>query len=275
MATTEYKALEPSGLSSFGVKAPSFTGVADSFLSVTTFIWMLAFSFIIGAAVWRFMLAGFIRMQPSEAERRKSNEMIKRVVLGLLGVFSLPLIILTINKGMLSGDVGLGDLKATSSSTASGVVQTIKPGTNSPPIPKYNDDPLGWGAIQNDSAVRSRLASLPNGGISINKTVCTHPVQTSCTTVGGLPAPTITMLEKLRTTCSGSIVITGGSESGHKSHGPGKTPVDLSLSSPGGLEACIRSFPPGPPKDFCRKTYQNFGYVFCDEWGVRHWHVFQ
>ena len=110
--------------------------------------------------------------------------------------------------------------------------------------------------------------------ISVNRSVCINPVQTSCTTVGGLHPDTLVMLADLRKTCGGKITITGGSEAGHKSHGPGLTPVDLSLSD-STLEECIRGFPAGKDIGFCRKTYQKFGYTFCDEIGVRHWHVYK
>lgn len=279
MPQTSYVPLEPSSLPLFGSSAANFGTISTSFSSVTTFLWMLSFSFIVGAAFYQLILAGGVRMRASEADRRKSNEMIKRVTLGLLGVFSLFLILFTINRQMLTGDVGLSDLVVTKETSAStGSEQTIPPSTrarDNPPIPKNNDDPLGWGAIKNDSSVRAMLASLPSGGIGVNRSVCIDPVQTSCTTVGGFPPNTITMLKDLRSTCSGTITITGGTETGHKSHGPGKTPVDLSLSSPGGLEACIRSFPQGPAVSFCRVTYQKFGYTFCDEYGVRHWHIYQ
>jgi hypothetical protein len=156
---------------------------------------------------------------------------------------------------------------------------------SAPSIPKNNDDGVGWDAIKNDTGVRSRLSSFPNGGVQVNKKVCTNPTQTSCTTVGGWPEETIAMLLQLRNTCSGSIVVSGGTEAGHSSHGPGKAPVDLSLSSPGGLEGCIRSFPKssrtpkrGNGADLCfpGQVFEKFGYVFCDEAGSdRHWHVYK
>ncbi len=111
MASPEYKLLEPDSLSSLGIASPSFDGASVSFLSITTFLWMLAFSFIIGAAFYRLLLAGGIRMRASEADQRKSNEMIKRVTLGLFGVFSLFLLLFTVNRGLLTGDVSLEGLR--------------------------------------------------------------------------------------------------------------------------------------------------------------------
>ncbi len=272
-----YIQLEPTSLSSLVDKVPTFNGSSLSFFDTSSFVYTLFFMAIVGAAFYEYILVGVYRMEASESGIRKSNETFRRTTLGLAAVFALFLIIFTLNKGLLTGNVGLGELKGeavprvTTDATQAPVVDR-----NSPSIPKNNDDPVGWGSISDDAAVRSQLASLPNGGIGINKKVCITPTQTSCTTVGGMPAETVSMLSSLRQTCSGTITITGATEAGHKSHGPGKTPVDLSLHSAGGLEACIRSFPTGPTVSFCKKTYVKFGYVFCDEnLGIVHWHVYK
>ena len=272
---SSYTQLEGGSLQSLGVTAPSFGAGTDvSFFATTSFLYTLFFVAIIGASFYRYMVAGILRMQASDTAIRQSNDIIKKTTLGLLGVFSLFLILVTFNKDLVTGDVGLGSLAIKRGATTAAPPVTTPPATG-PTIPRNNDDPVGWGAIQNDPVVRTQLASLPSGGISVNKRVCINPTQTSCTTVGGLHSGTLTMLAELRNACSGTIAITGGSENGHSSHGVGKTPVDLSLNSPGGLEACIRLFPVGPNLNYCRKTYQKFGYTFCDELGVRHWHVFK
>lgn len=217
-------------------------------------------------------------MQASESAIRKSNEEFKRGTLGLLGVLSLFLILYTINKSLLSADIGLNALqldKTNTSSSSSTQQTTSKPSAmTNPSIPANNDDPTGWNAIKNDPQVRAQLAALPNGGIVVNKNVCLAPTLTQCTTVGGWPQATIDMLTQLRNTCPGTIAVTGGTEAGHKSHGPGLTPVDLSLNN-SQLESCIRSFPKASKVDWCYARYTNFGFTFCDEIGVRHWHVYQ
>ena len=282
MPNQSYTPLEGESLKSLGVIPTFNTGENVSFVSTTTFLYTLFFVAIVVASFYRYVIAGALRMQASENTIRQSNEIIKRVTLGLLGVFSLFIILFTVNKNMLTGDIDLKALSnrpsknnTTPSSTPSN--QPTTSAINNPPIPTNNDDPVGWEAIRNDSTIRSQLLKLPNGGISVNKTVCNNPTLTQCTTVGGLPQATLSMLQDLRSTCSGNIMITGGSETGHKSHGPGKTSVDLSLSSPGGLEACIRSFPKGANLNYCYpgKVYEKFGFIFCDEIGVRHWHVFK
>jgi hypothetical protein len=280
----EYKTLEQSSFKEvLGMDSPAFNSSNASFFATSSFVYMLLFTAIVGAAFYEYVLVGIYRMEASESGIRKSNETFKRTTLGLLGVFSLFLIIFTLNKSLLTGNVSLGELKDTNKPTAS---QAATPAVtaaaarpissvSNPSIPTNNDDPTGWNAIKNDATVREQLRNLPNGGITVNKKVCNNPTQTSCTTVGGLPSETLAMLSSLRSACGGVISITGGTEAGHRSHGPGKSPVDLSINSPGGLEACIRNFPASKPLDFCKKTYSNFGYIFCDERGIPHWHVFR
>lgn len=265
----EQKTAEALGLPPISYSSSQIVTLASS----TSFIYMFLVIMCVGAAGFVYIKGGLLRMQASESGIRKSNEEFKRGTLGLLGVFILFLLLYTLNKGLLTADIGLGALKASRTKPFSSATST-SPSIKSPSIPKNNDDPTGWAAIQNDAAVRSQLASLPNGGITVNRGVCLNPTQTSCTTVGGLPQATLSMLSQLRNSCGGRIMITGGTEAGHKSHGPGLTPVDISLND-SSLESCVRSFPPTPAADFCYRSYKRFGFTFCDEIGIRHWHVYQ
>jgi len=263
-----YVSLEQNSLSALGVQAPTFDGTNVSFYATSSFVYTLFFVAILLAAFYQYVLVGIYRVEASESGIRKSNETFKRTTLGLLGVFSLFLIIFMINKGLLTGDVGLGALKDTT------IIAPPSTQTTSPTNPIPNTTPSGTDntSISGDAAIRQQLASLPNGGISVNKSVCTFVAQLNCTSLGGLPSETISMLTQLRNTCSGSIVVSGGTEAGHTSHGPGRYPVDLSLGNP--LESCIKSFPQGSTLNFCYSTYVKFGYIFCDEKSVqRHWHV--
>ncbi len=263
---TSYTSLEPKSLSSLGVQAPAFNGGNTSFLATSTFLYTLFFVAIVGAAFYRYGVAGILRMQASEPTIRKSNEIIKQVTLGLLGVFSLFLILFTVNKGLITGDVGLEGLRATNGGVSGGTTPATTQQNTAQPSGS------GSSAIQNDGAVRAQLANI---NISVNKNVCSSPSQTGCTTVGGLPDSTITMLGQLRDACRGSIVVTGGTEAGHKSHGPGLTPVDISLND-STLNACIRAFTSGPSLSWCNSTFTNFGYIFCDEKNTEaHWHVYK
>ena len=108
----EYKQLEEGSLGSLVSNVPKFNGTTVSFFDSSSFIYMLLFSAIIGAAFYEYILVGVYRMEASESGIRKSNETFKRTTLGLLGVFALFLIIFTLNKGLLTGDVGLTSIKS-------------------------------------------------------------------------------------------------------------------------------------------------------------------
>ena len=281
-----YTPLEPSIAESLnpGGQAPTYNPADLSFFTSVSFLYTLSFSLIVMGAFYRYGIAGVLRMQASEKGIRDSNDIMKKTTLGLLGVFSLFLLLSLVNKDMLTGDVGLSALKTAggTASPAPAVPKTGAPaGVNNPPIPKNNDDPTRWGAIADDARVRTRLKQ---SGITVNNNVCVTPTSRGCTTVGGLPEESISMVEKVKSACgSASIIISGGTEDGHSSHGPGKRPVDISFNG-AGSEECIRGFPKssrvpkrgnGAPLCYPNKVYENFGYVFCDEEAsARHWHIF-
>ena len=227
MASPEYKLLEPDSLSSLGIASPSFDGASVSFLSITTFLWMLAFSFIIGAAFYRLLLAGGIRMRASEADQRKSNEMIKRVTLGLFGVFSLFLLLFTVNRGLLTGDVSLEGLSVRGTTMTQNIPATIPSSGNK----AYAD------RVKSHNAVVARLAP---SGIHTNRgdAPCTEAQfsekKPACTSLAYLPEETIQLLLSINSACKCTLVITGGTEPGHQTHGEGRRAVDLRLGGPRG-----------------------------------------
>ena len=120
----EYRALEPTTLSGLGVAAPSFTGTSASFFATTSFIYSFFFIAIVMAAFYGYTLASIWRMQASPESISKSNDKFKKVTLGLLGSFGLILLILTVNKDLLTGDIGLGDLKAGRGANSAYIPQT-------------------------------------------------------------------------------------------------------------------------------------------------------
>ena len=268
-----YIALEPDFNEALGGNALTFdTASTPSLFTSTSFLFTLFFVVIVVIASGRYVIAGLHRMEASQVGIKKSNEIFKRVSMGLLGVFSLWLILFTVNRDMLKGDVGLAGLRV-DTSVSSGSVGAAGTGASSAPISNTASNTTGLEAIQNDASIRSQLKT---NNIHVNKPVCQDPSKTGCTTVGGLTNSTLSMLSQLRSTCSGTIIITGGTETGHKSHGPGLDPVDISIKDGGQLNNCIQSFDKGPTIGFCKTTFINFGYIFCDEkGGDPHWHVYK
>jgi hypothetical protein len=79
---------------------------------------------------------------------------------------------------------------------------------------------------QSEKDIRDRLKA---AGININHTEpCGLGETTGCTTLAGLPEKAIQGLINLREACDCAITVTGGTESGHKTHGPGIPVVDVS-----------------------------------------------
>ena len=165
----EYKSLEPDSLKSLGVNnAPTFGGGTDvSFFATTSFLYTLFFVAIIGASFYRYMVAGILRMQASDTAIRQSNDIIKKTTLGLLGVFSLFLILVTFNKDLVTGDVGLSSL-ASRGVTNTSVATTPIAGSGS-----------GSGSVSASCATKDTLLQKLQSG-----NVCAG---TSCTALTGCP----------------------------------------------------------------------------------------
>jgi len=68
--------------------------------------------------------------------------------------------------------------------------------------------------------------TLKLGGVTINKE-CFDPNKKECTNVGLLPESTIDSLITIKKKCNCEVVVTGGAETGHETHGPNKPVVDL------------------------------------------------
>ncbi len=97
---------------------------------------------------------------------------------------------------------------------------TVVSGASCPSVP-----PLTSSQQSLHDAQVARFSS----SISVNSTCrCSNPNHPRCTGLIGLPVSTINLLNKVAADCpSCSIQVTGGTETGHSAHGPGKPVVDL------------------------------------------------
>ncbi len=133
------------------------------------------------------------------------------------------------------------------------------PPPGAPPIPTPANEAAARRAIcGNDSCV----GATPVG---INRGPCTSPGQTTCTNVAGLPMSAINVIKGL----PGPVVITGGTEPGHKTHRPNAPIFDLRKTQ--SLDTYIRQNSTQSAVSFwpCRYLLNNFW--FTDEGD--HWHV--
>ncbi|MBP6948462.1 MAG: hypothetical protein KBC41_01235 [Candidatus Pacebacteria bacterium] len=271
-----YTALESDFIRSVGAEAPTFSdGTSPSFFTSSSFLYALFFVVIVVAASYRYALAGMLRIQATEEGIRKSKEEFTRVTYGLLGVFGLWLILATVNKDMLTGDVGLGALKSTITSAGGGYIPGQTPVT--PPVTPPNDPET---PTDSENINRVRLVTV---GITVNKPACVG-ANTSCTNLARIDESILVMLEKLAKECSsckGELMVTGGTEPGHSAtsnHTKGKA-VDLSFKE--SLLTFLKKNGENVGNNTrCNTKYKWGGYVFWDEeqgcdsvGGVRHFHI--
>ncbi|MCF7843977.1 hypothetical protein K9M47_03725 [Candidatus Gracilibacteria bacterium] len=212
---TPYIPLEGDFVTSVGGTVPKFDGASPSLFTSTSFLYTLFFVIIVVVASTKYAQAGLFRMEASQHGITKSNEIFKKTTLGLVGVFSLWLILFTFNKDLLNGEVGLDALRSKGGEFGGGGA------TGNTSRPNTNPDEISTRKIFTDI------------GITFNKPACRTLSETSCTNVGGIRQETINTLTKLKNECKCSIEITGGTEPGHSTnsnHGVGKEAVDISLT---------------------------------------------
>mgnify|MGYP003394431877 CR=1 FL=1 len=136
---------------------------------------------------------------------------------------------------------------------------TPPPAPGAPPVAAPANEVAARNAICGNS---SCIGSTPVG---INNGPCTYVGQRGCTNVAGLPGNAIAAIKAL----PGPVVITGGTEGGHKTHFPGRPNFDLRMTP--ALNAYIKSNATQSATSFMRCRYLLNGFWYTDE--VDHWHV--
>ena len=280
-----YTQLEPTSFQALGVqKTPGFDSTNLSFFATSSFVYLLLGTAIIGAAFYEYVLVGVYRMEASESGIRKSNETFKRTTLGLLGVFSLFLIIFTLNKSLLTGDVDLGGFKA---SPAPAVAQT-QTTTQTTPTTNTTTNSNYAARLASHNQIATRF-SASNIKTNYNNTPCTeaqfNETKPSCTSLAFMKEETVQLILKLKTLCNCVVVVTGGTEPGHLSHGENKRPVDLRLTGTRGstnntdpLYVFIKNTASNKlgGNSTCYERYTLYSFTFCDEKppNTQHFHVY-
>ena len=156
------------------------------------------------------------------------------------------------------------------------------PGTARPPKPAPGTTPpagvsapaVGGGS---EAAVRESICGnnscVGARPIGINKNACVGG-NTSCTSVAGLPSSVVDVVKSIQALCSCDVVITGGTEAGHKTHRPNSPIFDFRRSA--AVDRVIISNSTQSASSFmgstrCRYLVNNFWWT---EEGD-HWHVCQ
>lgn len=133
-------------------------------------------------------------------------------------------------------------------------------------------------ALADEQTIRQRLSG---SQITVNANPCANGQTRGCTNLNGLPENAITGLIAVRTACNCALVITGGTEGGHVTHGQGRAIVDLRPST--GLNRYIWNNVNNPSEGYTRAmtvngqrvnfTYETLGGNAGGTSTGGHWHV--
>lgn len=126
-----------------------------------------------------------------------------------------------------SGCQSSGDTTGSGNATVVSCVQ-IK-GSSCPARQQAVYDRGGWsGAVIPPGTVTDAQARALLVGVSVNRpSDCTTKGQTDCTSLDGFPRTAIAKVNAVAQNCGCSVVISGGTEAGHLSHGVGKAVLDI------------------------------------------------
>lgn len=139
--------------------------------------------------------------------------------------------------------------------------------------------PLMGSAKANGNDIINR-ALVESQGVNINKGNCTSPGQTNCTSLSNMPDAAISLMISIKEKCGKTcdVTVTGGTEAGHKTHGPGNPIFDLSVKDPKVVTYMLSTIELGGKKiDYNRYyTSKDGTYRFMYETGAGvtpHFHV--
>ncbi len=236
------------------------------------------FNLMVGiAAALAFIMItwGGVTYATSDALSTKSEgkNYIENAVWGLLLVIGAWVILNTINPQILNFDLVL---PKSNIQTAPGVsVGGGGSGGGGQALPGYV---MSDAQIADHIKNKNKLYNDSGGKINTNTTEpCKTRATTGCTNLNDLPGTAITGILQTQKDCGNcSILITGGTEGGHVTHGPGKSAVDFRPSSELTGLLGVDGANPGMSnyQKLPQKTLSNGQKVtFMWETNPPHWHV--
>jgi len=225
------------------------------------------------AAVLMIVIGGFQYISTDAIQKKsEGKERIKNAVLGLVLVISAWLILNTINPNLLKINLNIESVttEAPSGVTLGGELSAA----TGKVVPWY---PLSPEQVAMNKTVMDELKKY---GVGVKNGPCTTTGQTTgCTNLVGMLDSTFRGVTDLKKICGSSCVveITGGTEGGHKSHGPNLPPVDLGFDT--NLDKYILN---NQVQGVAPQVIQGVGTVYTSKVGNRnatflkesnHWHV--
>jgi hypothetical protein len=206
---------------------PGFEGQATDFYqyisSVYKFgIWAIGIAALLMISIGGYM---YITSAGNNSSMEKAKGVITDAIVGLVLALGAYLLLYVINPDL----VKITKLPVIKAPVTAPTAAVTAPGAPTPPT-------IPSGTLSNADAV----AKLSAAGVSVSSSGnCSDQNNKSCTSLDGIPQSAIDNIINIKTSCGGSVTVTGGTEIGHQSHGSGLPVVDLSFNS--ALAQCIKN----------------------------------
>ncbi len=175
---------------------------------------------IVLSAIFMVSIGGFLYLT-SAGNTSRANQakgIITDAILGLILALTSYLILYIINPDLVT-------LRISSLSTSMSPTNSI-PASSSPTGVAVPSTSTSSGDTYTHADAVAALSA--KGIITTSSGSCSDPKRKECTSLEGIPKSTIANVIALKEKSGCSFNVTGGTETGHKSHGPGKPIVDVS-----------------------------------------------
>ena len=224
---------------------------------------------IAGALAVVKIIFGGIQYMSTDAfsGKEEAKGTIQNAIWGLLLAMGAWMILYTINPKLTTFNLNITPQPITP-------VTGTAPGGGGRILPGYALTPE---QIAQDQTIRQQL-SQNNPRVRVNNSACTAGGTSGCTNVVLLPQNAISGVMNLASSCQSamgaecSVIITGGAEGGHATHGPGIAVVDLGRNT--SLDSHIRGVGQAVNVNTCSQIgpqYRLNGAIYVNEGD--HWHV--
>lgn len=237
----------------------STTGVTGNLATYLQNLYKFTFWAIGVAALFMLTVGGF--MYVTSAGNTSRVETAKTIItdslLGIIVALFAWLFLYVINPDLVEG-LQLANTAPTGGTT------TPAPGT--PP-----------GATGGTLSHAAAIAALGSGITLSSSGNCSDQKNPSCTSLEGIPATVIDRVKNLRDKSGCSLTITGGTEVGHRTHGPGLGSIDFSESNCLGtfLQNNITKHSELGIQRICATTtwFSKVGASCTESYGAPHFHI--
>jgi hypothetical protein len=268
-APTQYKLLAPLPLDGAGGKETNETTA----MAYIRGLFMLIIGIAGGLAVVMIIYGGITYMSTDAFSGKETAKgIIENAIWGLLLAIGAWIILYTINPALVNLDLKIDPVKVSTSTPSGGGGGTGGGGT----LPGY---PLTQEQVAQSNAVRSNL-ELHKPPVLTYRGPCVAGQTKGCVNLVDLPQGAVDGLKKLASGCQADkkvncfVLVTGGTEGGHKTHGPNRAQVDIDKNMT--LNSYIMKkenelITPNPNCSQLGKQYRVNGAIYVDE--GNHWHI--